>query len=272
MVEQALKTELQTKLETELNTLASVSNTGKYTLSVSNDINYDILSGMTGKRVSVIIKTSAGVKSNIAGVDAAIVNLFLEVACIANDLQEVMVALNNVAEDINGTTLTDGSYNCLVKLDNPSSMGGPVSAKINNAATKVSIINWTGEALCSTKQIFDTNKYYISLDSSTYTEIKYITSFVRDFEITTENQPMESAVFTKQSPIAMGTTYSFNCLHIFDDALFTALVAMADSTSFFNTTYLKFKIGSNVVSVQNIKVTTASEIGKIPTITITLIR
>ena len=38
MVEQALKTELQTKLETELNTLASVSNTGKYTLSVSNDI------------------------------------------------------------------------------------------------------------------------------------------------------------------------------------------------------------------------------------------
>lgn len=264
MLEHILKSTLQSNLESELS---------DYDIKVSNDINYNLFESVNVKQLSAIIRTNSGVKSNIAGIATTQNNIFIELACVANELQEVLVALNEIAETLNGTIITDDGYSYFIKLDNPTIMGSPIGVKVSNGSVKAVMINWTGEALASNKSIFDTNVYDLSVNAGVnYYQIKYITSMVRDFEIVTENQPLENGVFNNQEPISMATSYSFTCLREFGDTLQDALIAIADGSTAFDTANLRFKIGSSVISVQNIKTTTITEIGKIPTITITLTR
>lgn len=262
MFETILRSKLETELATELD---------EFDIVVSNDTNYDPFN--QEKPVGVIIRTSIGNKSGLASFTASTMVVFVEVLCLANDTQEVLAALNKITDKLNGVVATDTGYSYQLKLNTPSVIGSPFGVRKKFEAVKGQLITWTGEALYSGNNVFNTAKYYISLNAgTTFTEIKYMTGFNGNMEIIAEPTPLEGENFAKQSAINLGVTYSITAVRVYGDTLQDALVTIRDGTGAINQDDLKFKKDTTEISIQKIEVIENWAIGTIPTITITLTR
>lgn len=271
MLEQELKEYFKSYLEQEL---------ADYGVVVSNDINYDLFEDVKQKQLNVLVRTSSGQKSNIAGVDVTSAAFGVDMVCTANDLQEVLETLHAMADNANGQ-VAEGSNNKFhfLRIDNPTVIGSPQSIRIGYQSTNVVTINLTGEALSSRLNIFGDTKYYIALETlsggaADWQEVKYVANFNREFDIITENNPLEglSNKYIDKQPIALATTYTFTCVYVINNALFQKLANIADGISTFDLANLRFKKNDSEISVQKINFSTVEEPGKIPTIIITLTR
>lgn len=165
-IEQLLKPEFQTEIQTLLTAV------GDYTLRVANDVKFDNRKD-TKQTIRCVIKTSAGQRSNVVGIDAVTSSVSLFFSLDANYLQDFLAILNAYITATNNVvaTVTDDSgnadidYSYNISWRNPT---GQVTSSIlmDNETMNLALVMLSGDLVYSSQLALDDDELWVEVPDS----------------------------------------------------------------------------------------------------------
>lgn len=225
---------------------------------VSNDLHYKPLEN-DPEGVVAIIQTGMGSKSAISGYDMNTVPVVVNFITQANNLQELLGALNSIASEQNGKynslSLNAEEYYYKAIYSTAYPIGAPFDIRIKSSVVRVMTINWTITLTYSHNAIIEPSVFKLKVGTTDY-DINYIVRYEMSSQSNDEQTQYRENYLINYIPSSKTNVYTFVLLKVQSDEFQTLLrQEMIDINTILSTNEIKLLVDSETIDISNYSIT-----------------